>query len=152
MIRWEALSVPKDFGGLGFLETRAMNMALLAKWLFRIESGDSSMCINLLRTKYLGNCGVFQEKVKSCSFFWSGLRKVRDWYGYGKGMVVGDGKSTHFWLDVWRGDCPLKNRFPSLYRICWENEATVEEIVTGCRSLSFHRNLGMLEREELVVL
>jgi len=78
MMRWEALSVPKDFGGLGFLETRAMNMALLAKWLFRIESGDSSMCINLLRTKYLGNCGVFQEKVKSCSFFWSGLRKVRD--------------------------------------------------------------------------
>jgi len=143
MMRWEALSVPKDFGGLSFLETRAMNMALLAKWLFRTESGDSSMCINLLRTKYLGNCGVFQEKVKSCSFFWSGLRKVRDWYGYGKGMIVGDGKSTRFWL---------KNRFPSLYRICWENEATVEEIVTGRRSLSFRRNLGMLEREKLVVL
>ena len=58
-------------------------------------------------------------------------------------MIVGDGKSTRFWL---------KNRFPSLYRICWENEATVEEIVTGRRSLSFRRNLGTLEREELVAL
>ena len=69
MMRWEALSTLKDFGGLGFLETRAMNIALLAKWLFRIESGDSSLCIKLLRTKYLGGRNVFQKEAKNFSFF-----------------------------------------------------------------------------------
>ena len=32
MVKWEALATPKDFGGLGFVDTRAMNTVQLAKW------------------------------------------------------------------------------------------------------------------------
>ena len=126
-----------------------MNTALLAKWLFRIECGESSMCINLLRTKYLGQCSLFQKEPKSCSFFWTGLNKVRDWYNYGRGVQLGNGNSTRFWADVWRGDCALNIRFPRLFRICRENVATVEGIISGRQSLSFRRNLGVAEKEEL---
>lgn len=45
MIKWEALSRPKDFGGLGFIDTRAVNVALQGKWIYRLESGDESLCI-----------------------------------------------------------------------------------------------------------
>jgi len=34
MIKWEALDKPKDFGGLGFIDTRAMNTFLLCKWIY----------------------------------------------------------------------------------------------------------------------
>ena len=51
MIKWEALAVPRESGGLGFIETRAMNTALLSKWIFRLESKDDSMCMKLLRKK-----------------------------------------------------------------------------------------------------
>lgn len=37
MMSWRAMSRPKDFGGLGFLETRKMNISLLAKWIFKLE-------------------------------------------------------------------------------------------------------------------
>ena len=51
MVKWEALNRPKDFGGLGFTDVRAMNTCLVAKWLARLETNDSSMCCELLRKK-----------------------------------------------------------------------------------------------------
>lgn len=48
-----------------------------------------------------------------------------------------------------RGGCAFKTRFPLLFRICRESGATVEEIITGSRTLTFRRNLGVIEREEL---
>uniref|UniRef100_A0A0E0ATT6 Uncharacterized protein n=1 Tax=Oryza glumipatula TaxID=40148 RepID=A0A0E0ATT6_9ORYZ len=33
MVRWVDMAFPKDFGGLGFTETRAMNTALIAKYV-----------------------------------------------------------------------------------------------------------------------
>lgn len=52
MIKWEALQRPKKFGGLGFLDVRAMNVCLMVKWIDRLETGDSSLCCSLLRKKY----------------------------------------------------------------------------------------------------
>jgi hypothetical protein len=49
VIKWDALDKPKECGSLGFLETRAMNTALLGKWIHGLESGDQSLCIELLR-------------------------------------------------------------------------------------------------------
>jgi hypothetical protein len=48
MIKWEALSRPKDFGGLGFLDVRVMNVCLLAKWIDKLERDDGSLCCSLL--------------------------------------------------------------------------------------------------------
>lgn len=58
MVRWEDMAFPKDFGGLGFSETRRMNIALLAKWIIKIESDEKSLCLEVLRRKYLQG-GVF---------------------------------------------------------------------------------------------
>ena len=46
MVKWDGLCLPKEFGGLDFLDTRAMNTALLAR-LYRVESGDDSLRIRL---------------------------------------------------------------------------------------------------------
>lgn len=54
MVKWEALIRPKDFSGLGFMDIRAMNVCLLFIWVDKLERGDDSMCIELLRRKYLG--------------------------------------------------------------------------------------------------
>lgn len=70
MIKWTDLAFPKDFGGLSLTETRALNIALIAKWLIKIESLDKSLCVELLRKKYLRNSGVFQ-----CPDFGSSSRR-----------------------------------------------------------------------------
>jgi hypothetical protein len=58
MASWDLLASPKRAGGLGFTNTRVMNKCLLAKWFFKIESGEDNICYNLLRKKYLV-IGVF---------------------------------------------------------------------------------------------
>jgi hypothetical protein len=39
MVKWDELARPKDLGGLGFTETRLMNMCLLSRWIFMLEIG-----------------------------------------------------------------------------------------------------------------
>jgi hypothetical protein len=53
MVRWEVMARPRSFGGLGFTDTRLMNMYLLPRWIVKLERGDEDMCICLLRKKYL---------------------------------------------------------------------------------------------------
>jgi len=69
MVKWEALSRPKESGGLGFMDVRAMNVCLLSKWIDKLERGDESMCCELLRKKYLGQKSIFQIKTRSGSQF-----------------------------------------------------------------------------------
>jgi hypothetical protein len=54
MAKWDLMATPKAAGGAGFTDTRVMNKCLLAKWIFKIERGDNTICCNLLRQKYLG--------------------------------------------------------------------------------------------------
>ena len=61
---WEALARPKDCGGLGFMDVKVMNICLLCKWLERLERCDSSIYVQLLRRKYLGEQSIFQQKKK----------------------------------------------------------------------------------------
>jgi hypothetical protein len=63
MARWGMIAAPKDAGGLGITDTRVMNKCLLAKWIFKLESGQENLCCNLLRAKYLGEKGFF-----SCTY------------------------------------------------------------------------------------
>ena len=53
VIRWDALCRPKDFGGMGFMDTRVMNICLLSKWIMKLESGATDMCFEVLRRKYM---------------------------------------------------------------------------------------------------
>jgi hypothetical protein len=72
MIKWEALASPKEFGGLGFLDTRAMNTALLTKWIFKLDRGDKNLALEVLRRKYLGDNSFCQGLMKAKE----GLMKV----------------------------------------------------------------------------
>ena len=54
MVKWEALARPKDFGGLGFTDVRAMNICLVGKWINKLEIRTNNICCDLLRKKYLG--------------------------------------------------------------------------------------------------
>ena len=80
MVRWEDLSRPKDFGGLGFTNTRVRNICLLNKWIFKLENGASDLCCQILRNKYMGEGGFFQSNGDTVSQFWKSLHKVKRWF------------------------------------------------------------------------
>ncbi|GKV24205.1 hypothetical protein SLEP1_g33843 [Rubroshorea leprosula] len=61
------------------------------------------------------------------SAWWRDLRKIeyevdgkRGWFKEGVGKIVGEGKETLFWHEVWAGDMPLKEKFNRLFRLSKE--------------------------------
>lgn len=78
MVKWENVCLPKDFGGLGTLNTRLMNEALLTKWVWRIRNNkEGDLCCQLLRAKYLDKKNLQQCGDKGGSQFWRGINKVK---------------------------------------------------------------------------
>ena len=53
-----------------------------------------------------------------------------------------NGKQTHFWLDTWLGNRPLKDRFPTLFNIVRINHNSVAKVLSSVPlNISFRRNL-----------
>ncbi|KAJ1276980.1 hypothetical protein BS78_05G258700 [Paspalum vaginatum] len=143
MVRWEHLARPKQFGGMGFIDTRAMNKVLLVKWLVRLDSGESNICLDLLRRKYLGGNSVAQQKKRgNVSQFWQGVMNVSSWYEQGLGWKCESGALIRFWEDVWMEECPLKLCYPNLYTICQNKNISVAEAFEKAWNFDFRRGLS----------
>jgi hypothetical protein len=54
MVNWKTICQPKSQGGLGVMNTKFMNIALIAKWIWRIyrEENSDLLWLRLLRAKY----------------------------------------------------------------------------------------------------
>jgi hypothetical protein len=63
MVKWEELCKPKDFGGLGFADTRVRNVYLLSKWIYKLGSGAQDLRCQLLRNNCMGNKGFYFLRV-----------------------------------------------------------------------------------------
>jgi hypothetical protein len=59
MAKWDMMATHKRASDTGFTNTRVMTKCFLAKWIFKLERGDNTICCNLLRQKYLGEKSIF---------------------------------------------------------------------------------------------
>jgi hypothetical protein len=78
MVRWEVMARLKSFGGLGFIDTRLMNLCVLSKWIVKLERGNEDMCTTLLRKKYLKGKGFFCVNPRGGSQFWRRLHEAKE--------------------------------------------------------------------------
>ena len=78
MIKWEQLCVPKYHGGVGIINTRILNDALLLKWVWKmLEDKIEDLCSQLLKAKYCKNKPFVTSKGNTGSQFWKGVPAVR---------------------------------------------------------------------------
>jgi hypothetical protein len=112
-------------GGLGVLDLQKMNEALLAKWFWRLEN-SSGLWQTIVHNKYVKNRPIISVKMRpSDSHFWKGILSVRDkFYNYCK-KIIGNGKNSSFWKNIW----------------C-DNVITVHNVISSnFQSLTFRRRL-----------
>jgi hypothetical protein len=122
----------------------ALNRALLLKSVWRFVSEDGSLwykvihalygpSVNSHRTHFSSNwCSILREvrKLKDKGFdFWSHCKKR-----------VGNGINTSFWSDCCLGDIPLKGKYPRLFALELEKDATVASKLQFPLENSFHRS------------
>ncbi|XP_071674451.1 uncharacterized protein [Lolium perenne] len=149
-VRWSAMCKPKCLGGLGIVDTRLMNICLLAKWIWRLYAGEQGLWAKILRAKYLGERDLLADKHRPGSQFWNAIQKIKHVFGMGARHAIHNGRATRFWVDWWHEKGPLKDLFPGLFAIASEPLAMVATLFLGnqCR-LTFRRELGFGERVEL---
>ncbi|KAK1693054.1 hypothetical protein QYE76_009751 [Lolium multiflorum] len=80
MVDWATVCKPREFGGLGILNTKFMNIALMLKWIWKIYQNEEGLWADLLRAKYLGDHDLFSPVVPTKgSQFWNAIQKIK-WY------------------------------------------------------------------------
>jgi hypothetical protein len=116
LVSWPSICQPKCQGGLGVMNTKAMNIALMAKWIWRIysEQNPELLWLRLLKAKYKTK-EIFSTNPVGCSPFWHSIHKVKEQFKLGVRFLPRRRSSASFWKDLWLGEEPLCVRFPSLF-------------------------------------
>jgi hypothetical protein len=144
-LRWEECCVPQIMGGLGLTNTRAMNLALMLKWVWRILQPDThnSLWFKILAAKYPNSISLFSSGSQGGSQFWNSILKIRHIFRSGARFHIQNGRGTRFWLDRWRGDVPLAAKFPNLFAIRSDQTISVNQALEAPHlNIHFRRSLS----------
>lgn len=78
-VAWEHLCRPVQEGGLGIKDLKFFNEAILLKYLWRLASGDNSLWVTLVRTKYIPRSLLWQSgRTYRCTIFWRSLMHLME--------------------------------------------------------------------------
>nr|GFC19899.1 RNA-directed DNA polymerase, eukaryota, reverse transcriptase zinc-binding domain protein [Tanacetum cinerariifolium] len=135
----------------------ALNRALLLKWVWRFVSQDGSLWYKVIRALY---GSLVETYSTSRSSNWSSImREVNKLKGKGFDFWshckkrIGNGDDSRFWFDCWIGDVPLHVKFPCLFALDLNKEASVAVKLSALIDVSFCRNArGGLEEHLLASL
>ncbi|GJU75866.1 RNA-directed DNA polymerase, eukaryota, partial [Tanacetum coccineum] len=151
---WNKVLASKKHGGLGVSSLFALNRALLLKWVWRFVSQDGSLWCQVIRALYGPSVGTHSTHLSSnwCSI----VREVHKLKGKGFDFWshckkrIGNGNDTRFWFDCWIGDIPLRDKFPRLFALELDKEASVAVKLSTPIENSFRRSArGGLEQHLL---
>jgi hypothetical protein len=54
MVDWTVVCKPREFGGLGILKSKFINIALMLKWIWKIYQNVEGLWEDFMRAKYMG--------------------------------------------------------------------------------------------------
>jgi hypothetical protein len=84
-VNWPEVCRPKDQGGLGIINSRFFNAALMVKWIWRIfyPIEHHNLWYKLLRAKYLSVDNIFARNSQGGSQFWRSINKIKHLFKLG---------------------------------------------------------------------
>ena len=113
-LSWDKTCIPQKFGGLGFRDFTAFNVAMLGKQGWRLVSKPTSLVNRIFKAKYYPK-GEFMEAQlgNAPSFVWRSIWHSQLVLQKGLRWKVGDGRLINIWRDPWlREDCNFNLETP----------------------------------------
>lgn len=141
LVKWDSICKSKKKGGLGIKDIRKMNISLLCKWWWKLETEDG-LWQEIVKAKYLKNKPISTVKNRmDDSPVWKDLLKVRHVYLKGRKITTGNGCKTLLWKDTWLDDTPLCCNYSTLYELYKDKDITVQKFVEMNMQAGFRRRL-----------
>jgi hypothetical protein len=144
---WDMVCRPKDKGGLGIINLKIQNKALLLKHLDNFFNNEDIPWIHLVRDAYYHQA-VPHATVLAGSFWWKNIISLSDEYRELTKCVVGNGSSVLFWSDQWT-DGLLDSAFPRLFSYAKDKLQSVQDFFGREMIDSFHLPLSVQAYDEL---
>ena len=127
LVAWKQVQKPKDKGGLGVLNLRLQNDALLLKQLHKFYMKSDIPWCNLIWSKY------YQHKVPHASremgsFWWKDILRLNTIYRGIARCVIGNGATVTFWDDLWANEI-LSSKYPRIHSFAKDHNISVQKIM-----------------------
>ena len=133
-VSWDNVCKPLEEGGLGVKEMKTFNVALLAKWRWRIMSNEGGKWKEIMSSKYGSVAENIQLRSKYQSWWWKDLTKIcgegvaHGWFQKVIGWKVGNRAVVRLWEDVWLGNECLRSTYPKLFSLSLDQGKKVGEV------------------------
>jgi hypothetical protein len=99
---------PKDQGGLGVLNLKIQNKAIVLKNLHKFFNNHDIPWVHLIIDSYYSN-GNLPTNILEGSFWWKSHLKLLDIYKAMAKCNIGNGKTVNFWTDLWEKNSYVKD-------------------------------------------
>ena len=135
-VDWESVCNLKENGGLGIVDLRLKNRALLNKWIWRYGYEPKAMWKSIIVSKYGGEFDGLTPCIgnrRRFSKLWTNITRPL-WYQENQigvssdsGYCLGDGRNIRFWWDEWIDRVVLKRAFPQIFALSVNKEGKVRD-------------------------
>ncbi|XP_019185275.1 PREDICTED: uncharacterized protein LOC109180242 [Ipomoea nil] len=107
-IHWNArdkLCAPKKYGGLGFKDLKAFNLAMLGKQAWRFLTNTDSLVSRVYKARYYPKLSFSEASIgNNPSYCWRSIMAAKELITSGVRRRIGNGESTSIWKDPWLQD------------------------------------------------
>ncbi|CAO2201894.1 unnamed protein product [Urochloa humidicola] len=124
LVAWTKTTRPKNKGGLGIIDLRSQNEALLLKHLDKFYNKKDIPWINLIWNSYYSRGQIPHATADRGSFWWKDILHLCDKFRGIAACTVGNGTTVLFWLDVWNGQL-LQEKLPRLFSFAKNQKISV---------------------------
>ncbi len=147
LVQWKVVCRSKEVGGLGILDLENMNMALLAKWWWKLLSGQKKFWRPIVCGPYYSRRKPLKEgdSFRPSSFWWRGVLKTREIFKCGTAYDLGDESKVEWWNDIWYGHTPLRTVYPTIFDKVSNKNRRLETVggLGGGSGVRFWQGLGL---------
>lgn len=123
LVNWELVCQPKKLGGLGVLDLKIFNEALLAKWYWQWISPRQQLWKSFIQIIW-DNHPLLPEQ----AFFKQNLKLLTDFIECFTQRIPGNGTTIAFWEHNW-GLRFLKTKYSELYSYVIDKMLSLREVV-----------------------
>jgi hypothetical protein len=128
LVAWKKCSKPKNKGGLGIINLRTQNNALLLKHLDKFYNKKDIPWVKLIWNAHYPQGQVPHATIDKGSFWWRDVLKLCDLFRGIAECKIGDGSTVLFWSDLWN-DNILQTRFPRLFSFARHKNISVAKFL-----------------------
>ena len=148
---WSMVQKPKSKGGLGVINLRLQNDALLMKQLHKFYNKVDIPWVQMVWFKHYP-MKVPHASPEVGSFWWKDILRLNVLYRGISKCAVGDGSTVTFWEDLWSDEI-MATKFPVLFSFVRNNNSSVQELLNAEYLDSIlHLPLSSQAMEELLIL